>query len=132
MTYTILTYLMIFWTMQVVAQVFFKWGSIVPANWIWGFLGGNLFGFSSIWLLMLCYKAMNPNVILGISSGGAFLLSQIALAIIFKSKLDVLQWAGIGVIIVGILMLSIGSIGKSPKMQDLNKQIKQVSTNNYS
>ena len=71
MTLRIVGYLLIFWLMQVTAQIFFKWGSSSANRWIWGFLIGNLFGFSSIWLLMLVYKAMNPNVALGIATGGA-------------------------------------------------------------
>ena len=84
MTLRIVGYLLIFWLMQVTAQIFFKWGSSSANHWIWEFLIGNLFGFSSIWLLMLVYKAMNPNVALGIATGGAFLLSQIAIVFAFK------------------------------------------------
>ena len=100
-----------FWAMQVVAQLFFKWGSAADARWLWGFLGGNLFGFSSIWLLMLVYKAMNPNVALGICAGGSFLVSQVALAWVFRSGISAVQWAGIGAMVVGMLMLAMGKPG---------------------
>ena len=94
--------------MQVTAQIFFKWGSMSTTRWIWGFLIGNFFGFSSIWLLMLVYKAMNPNVALGIATGGAFLLSQIAIVLAFKSKVAPVQWAGIAAIVIGMIALTAG------------------------
>ncbi|MBF0558289.1 MAG: hypothetical protein HQL08_05875 [Nitrospirae bacterium] len=108
MTFKVAVYLLIFWLMQVVAQVLFKWGSGSESRWMLGFIGGNLFGFSSIWLLMLIYKAINPNVALGISTGGAFLLGQVALAIAFRSRVAPLQLAGIAAIVVGIIALSLG------------------------
>ncbi len=75
---------------------------------MWGFLGGNLFGFSNIWLLMLVYKAINPNVALGIATGGAFLFSQVAIVLAFKSKIAPMQWAGIAAIVVGMIALAAG------------------------
>lgn len=102
-------YLFIFWVMQVIAQLIFKWGSGGDdSHWLWGFIAGNLFGFSSIWLLMLLYKAINPNIALGIATGGAFLLSQVALAIVFKSKLGLIQSAGIAAMVIGMIALAMG------------------------
>ncbi|MGD0282536.1 MAG: hypothetical protein ABSB95_09260 [Dissulfurispiraceae bacterium] len=108
MTLRVAIYLLVFWMMQVIAQVFFKWGSVSESRWLWGFIGGNLFGFSSIWLLMLIYKAINPNIALGISAGGAFLLSQFALSVVFRTKVAPLQWAGVLAIVVGIIALAAG------------------------
>jgi multidrug transporter EmrE-like cation transporter len=113
MTQRTAAYLLVFWLMQVIAQVFFKWGSTSESRWLWGFLGGNLFGFSSMWLLMLVYKAIHPNTALGIAVGGAFLLSQIALVLAFKSKVAPVQWAGVAAIAVGIIALAAGSPGES-------------------
>ena len=93
--------------MQVVAQIFFKWGSLADSRWLWGFFGGHLFGVSSIWLLMLIYRAMNPNVALGIGAGGSFLLSQVALAVIFRSSVSAVQCAGILAITAGMVALTI-------------------------
>lgn len=104
----IAVYLLIFWLMQVIAQVLFKWGSMSESRWVWGFLGGNIFGFSSIWLLMLMYKAINPNVALGIATGGAFLLSQVALVVVFKSRVAPAQWVGIAAIVIGMIVLAAG------------------------
>jgi multidrug transporter EmrE-like cation transporter len=109
MTFRITVYLLVFWSMQLIAQVFFKWGSASESRWLWGFLGGNIFGFSSIWLLMLIYKAINPNVALGIASGGAFLLGQVALALAFKSRVSPMQWVGISAIMIGMIALAVGN-----------------------
>jgi multidrug transporter EmrE-like cation transporter len=108
MVFQIVIYLAVFWAMQIIAQLFFKWGSVSPSRWLWGFFVGNLFGFSSIWLLMLIYKAINPNIALGISTAGAFLLTQLILALVFKSKLDTVQWVGIIAIAIGMIALVSG------------------------
>jgi len=108
MAFRIAVYLAVFWAMQVIAQLFFKWGSAPQSRWLWGFFAGNLFGFSSIWLLMLMYKAINPNIALGIGTAGAFLLSQLMLALVFKSKLTTAQWVGIIAITVGMIVLVSG------------------------
>ena len=101
----------VFCAMQVIAQLLFKWGSVSDGHWLSGFLGGNLFGFSSIWLLMLVYKSMNPNIALGICSGVSFLLAQMALAVVFKSDISLTQWGGIAAIIIGIFLLATGKSG---------------------
>ncbi len=101
----------VYLAMQVIAQLYFKWGSALDGKWWRGFIGGNLFGFSSIWLLMHVYRSMNPNIALGICGGGAFLLSQIALAIVFKSNISVTQWGGVAAIFAGMILLTMGKGG---------------------
>ena len=101
-------YLVVFWAMQVAAQILFKWGSVTEARWLTGFIAGNLFGFSSIWLLMLVYKAMPANVALALGTAGAFLFGQIGLAIAFKTPFSPWQVAGMLAIIGGIVMVSMG------------------------
>jgi len=108
MSVRIVVCLIVFWFMQVIAQVFFKWGSASDSRWMWGFMGGNLFGFSSIWLLMLMYKSMNPNLALGIASGGALLFSQLVICTVFDSKVAPIQWMGIIAIAIGMIALSAG------------------------
>lgn len=101
-------YLIIFWAMQVIAQLCFKWGSLADTRWMIGFVVGNLFGFSSIWLLMLAYKALPAHVALALGTAGAFLFGQAALAIVFKSPVSSWQIAGMLAIIAGIVMVSMG------------------------
>lgn len=98
----------IFCAMQVIAQLLFKWGSVSEGRWLLGFFGGNVFGFSSIWLLMLVYRSMNPNIALGICGGGSFLLSQVALAVVFKSDISLTQWGGVAAIFIGMFALAAG------------------------
>ena len=114
MTIRVTVCLLVFWAMQAVAQMFFKWGSMSEPRWLWGFLMGNAFGFSSIWLLMIVYKDMNPNVAFGLATGGAFLLSQIALAVAFRSPVAPLQWTGAASIVLGILLLAMGAPRQEP------------------
>ena len=94
--------------MQVIAQIFFKMGSQNEDRWLFGFIVGNLFGFSSIWLLMQVYKAIHPNIALGLATAGSFILSQLALVIVFKAELVPIQWGGMLVIVLGVVMLSSG------------------------
>jgi multidrug transporter EmrE-like cation transporter len=49
---------------------------------------------------------MNPNVALGIGVGGSFLLSQLALAVIFRSSVSAVQCAGIVAITAGMVALT--------------------------
>ena len=106
-------YVGVFCAMQGMAQLLFKWGSLSSSRWLWGFVGGNLFGFSSIWLLMLVYRTLNPNVTLGITTAGAFLCSQIALSVVFKSTITPIQWAGILAILAGVIALAAGAQGEA-------------------
>ena len=102
-------YVLVFWAMQVIATIFFKWGSESQSRWIWGFVVGNLFGFSSVWLMMLVYKVIHPNLALGICAGGAFLLAQIAVAVVFRLPVAPMQWVGIAAIVIGMLTLAFGT-----------------------
>ena len=106
--YRIIVGVIVFWTMQVLAQLLFKWGSGTPGRWAAGFFGGHVFGVSSVAFLMVLYKSMNPNVALGICIGGAFLLAQFALAMVSRSMLTPLQIAGIAAITAGMIMLALG------------------------
>jgi len=98
----------VFWTMQTVAQLLFKWGSLSDSRWLTGFLFGNLFGFSSIWLMMLVYKVINPNIALGLATAGSFLLGQLAISAVFETALASLQWFGMVVIVTGVMLLAAG------------------------
>ena len=100
-----------FWAMQIVAQLLFKWGSDTPGRAVWGFFGGHAFGVTSIIFLMLLYRTMNPNVALGVCFGGAFLLSQAALAVVYRTGLGAAQYVGILIITVGMVLLAVGKRG---------------------
>ena len=93
-----------FWGMQVLSQLCLKWGSTTSSRWLWGFAGGNIFGLTSVFMLMLAYKSMNPNTAFGVCTGGAFILSQLMLSILFRSELTSVQWAGLGMTTMGMII----------------------------
>ena len=88
-----IVWLITFWLMQAGAQVLFKYGSLSPQRWLLGFLCGNVLGASSIWLLMLLYRSMQPSIALGLGSGGGFICAQLAVALLFKAPLNLPQFA---------------------------------------
>lgn len=107
-SFIVVLLLLIFWTMQVLAQVFFKYGSGgTSIRWWFGFVAGNVFGASSILLLMKLYARMNPNLALALGGGGAFLLSQLVLSWAFESRLLVSQWIGLLLITAGMALASL-------------------------
>jgi multidrug transporter EmrE-like cation transporter len=101
-------WLITFWLMQAVAQILFKYGTTVPSRHTFGFVAGNVFGASSIWFLMNLYKTMNPNVALGLGTGGGFLCAQLALVLIFKSAVSPLQYGAMALVSVGMAMFATG------------------------
>jgi multidrug transporter EmrE-like cation transporter len=97
-----------FWILYAAAFCFFKRGSLSKGAWLPCFIIGNVFGVSATAVLMLLYKIMNVNVAMGLSLGGGFVMSQFALSVIYKQKLTLVQYLGIGAISGGIFMLLLG------------------------
>jgi len=102
--------LLVFWMMQAVAATLFKYGSAGPDSnrrrWLFGFLSGNAVGMTSMWVCMLIYSAMptNPNIATAMTGGGAFIIVQVALAVLFHSKLSCRQWGGIAFMALGLIL----------------------------
>jgi multidrug transporter EmrE-like cation transporter len=94
--------------MQVGAALLFKYGGTAPARWMPCFITGNVIGVTSTWFWMLLLKQMNANVALGLATGGVFLASQVALALVFRSHLTPVQFVGIAAILGGMLCLCFG------------------------
>jgi len=111
----LLLLLTVFWTMQVLANVAFKWGSggggTRTRRWWLGFVAGNAVGASSIWFLMQVYALLpdNSNVAAVLAGGGGFIGSQLLLAWLFRSRLTPRQWCGIALVAVGTAMATLGS-----------------------
>ena len=103
----LLLLLTVFWTMQILANIAFKWGSgggrTRTHRWWLGFIAGNAVGASSIWFLMQVYALLpdNSNLAAVLASGGGFIGSQLLLAWLFRSRLTPLQWCGIALVAVG-------------------------------
>ncbi len=101
-----------FFTLQVLANLLFKYGGDHPERYWLCFIFGNIMGVSSIWFMMQIYQRMNANVGLAIAGGGSFLLVQLALFICFDGRLNVMQWLGIGMILAGIMTTILSGSGK--------------------
>ena len=99
--------IVVFFLMQVIAALLFKWGSSATHLYWWGFGLGNFFGATSIMMLINVYKVLNPNITLAICTGGAFLLTQLALSIVFKNPIGPLPSLGVLMIVGGIALMAI-------------------------
>ncbi len=97
----------VFLVLQIVAALLFKWGSLAPHLYWWGFSLGNVFGMTSIIFLINVYKVMNPNLTLAICTGGAFLLNQIAMTICFKTPMNIMSGVGAAMILFGIVVMAV-------------------------
>ena len=99
----------VFWAMQVTAAVLFKYGTTPDRYWF-GFVAGNLFGASSIFVLMKLYSLWQVNVAGALAGGGAFLLAQSAMIPIFGERLEWRQYIGIGAVALGMALVSYGKV----------------------
>ena len=104
-----------FWTMQVLANVAFKYGSLdsnrASRRWLAGFAAGNAVGASSMYLMMLIFARMpaNPNLATVLGGVGGSLGSQITLAVLFRSRLSPTQWAGILLAVAGTALATLAA-----------------------
>ncbi len=104
-------HVLIYWVMNVVAFYFFKLGSGHAGWWVPCFIIGNVFGASSIWFSMKLFTCLNPNLAMVLTGVGSFILIQLEMVIIFGSRLELLQWAGIGIGVVGMVLTIVGDKG---------------------
>ncbi len=110
----IIPILILFWCMQVFANVAFKWGSSgasgTSQRWLIGFIGGNAVGSASILFLMKIYELMpgNCNLAAVLAGSGGFIASQFLLAWLFGSRLTTVQWAGVALTALGSVVATLG------------------------
>ncbi len=97
----------IFFVLQVGSGLLYKMGAMCPKYWTFGFISGNVLGISSIYFLMVVYKHLNPNISEAICRGGYFVLIQVAFILVYHSKLNLIQWGGISMIVGGIAIVSL-------------------------
>ena len=97
-----------FWVFQLLANYFFKYGSVHKELWIACFLIGNVFGASSIWFVMKLYLHLSANIAAAISGGVTFILVQLMFLFFFRERPSLVQWAGISIILVGVTIASLG------------------------
>ena len=103
-----------FWVAQAIVVVLFKCGSDAPGLWVLFFVAGNAIGVGSAALWMAALKRGSGNIATGLAVGGAFLLQQIALVLVFRGNLTLVQVAGIAAIVGGMLCLAFGARAKQP------------------
>ena len=92
----------LFLVSQVALGLFLKWGSGAPERWWWGFLGCNAFGMTSSIFYMAVFRLLPPNMAVAYCAGGAFLMIQFALWMVYREPLAAGQWLDIALITCGI------------------------------
>jgi multidrug transporter EmrE-like cation transporter len=108
------TLLVIFWSMQIAAYLTFKCGSLsasrYSARWVTSFIIGNAVGTTSIIFLMRIYAKMseNPNIALVLAGVGAGIGCQLAMLLVFRSRLSFVQWTGIALVLAGTAVALLG------------------------
>jgi small multidrug resistance pump len=107
MTSSTVFYFLTFWAMQVGAVLLFTYGGRYPEHSLKALLIGNAIAVPSIYFLMKLYGLMNVNVAYGVAIGGAFLIAQVMIALVFRSPLSSLQWAGIVGMCGSMLLLAL-------------------------
>ncbi len=91
-------------TFNLAASFCFKEGGTSPAyHWAF-FVGGNILGITSTWFVMRLYQHLNVNVAMALTFGLGFVSVQLAYWRIYHSPLDLRQWGGIALVLVGTLM----------------------------
>ncbi len=100
---------------QVVANLFFKWGSLAPSHYWWGFALGNAVGMTSILFMLGMYRAMPAAAVIAVGTGGTFLLNQVVMRLVYREPLSSAATAGLVLILVGILMTSLLNHPARPK-----------------
>lgn len=108
-------WVVLFWAMQVAANLLFKYGTVAASRYWPCFIVGNIIGASSILVMMKIYGCMQANVAMTIAGGGTFLMVQIAMLFAFHERLERLQYAGIVLVMIGMMVVSLGSRAPEPE-----------------
>ena len=129
MTEKCLWLLLLFCSIQTGAYLLFTFGSIpssadnavsstgstVSLKYILCFIAANILGMCCMWIMMMLNQVMNPNVVMGLTIGGGFLCGQIAIALVFRTELSILQYCGIVITTIGLFILAKGYLLFSAK-----------------
>jgi hypothetical protein len=103
--------LVLFWTTQVIAQGLFGWGVLESRRWWTAFILGNGVGLIGTVFLLKLYAGGDTGLACALAAGGAFVLSQIILALVAWRAPTLGQWACIVFIAAG--MTGYALLGKS-------------------
>jgi multidrug transporter EmrE-like cation transporter len=99
---------LLFAVTQIAVQLLFK-GGCESKHRALCFALANIISAGGAYFLMAAYRQMNPNLAFGLCVGAAFLLSQLALSIVFMSRLTAPQWTAVMLIGAGLLLFSVSS-----------------------
>ena len=109
-----------FLVLQVIANLFFKWGGSAPQHYWWGFVFGNLVGITSILFMIGMYKAMPAAAVIAVGTGGTFFLNQIVMYLVYHETLSHWNVLGITLIFCGILLAALPhASGKTPPSEKI-------------
>lgn len=75
---------------------------------LWPFILGNLVGALGPVTLTFGLKLGDPSLVYALCFGGAFTILQIVSLLVFNQTLSHYQWAGIGLVTLGIWLLQVG------------------------
>jgi hypothetical protein len=103
----VVVWLFIFWLMQAGAQLLFNCGAVYPDRKALFWVLGNIPGATSILFLIQLYKLMNPNLALALGGGGGFIAAQLAMVLVFRTNVTVLQYVAMLFIAAGMAMFSL-------------------------
>ena len=92
---------------QVIANLFFKWGSMAPQHYWWGFALGNAVGVTSIIFMLGMYRSMPVAAVIAVGTGGTFLLNQVVMYLVYREPLSPAAAVGLVLIFAGILMTAL-------------------------
>ena len=97
----------IFVALQIVAAIWMKWGGTAPERYWRGFVLANTFGVFSLLFIINLYKVWPAGMVLAIAIGGSFVLTQLALWLVFRDNLAIGAWCGVALIFAGILLVGL-------------------------
>lgn len=103
---SIVMWLALFVASQAICQVMFKYGSMTRGPALSHWIMANVIGVAGSYILIILYRKMNVNVAMGVAFGLSFLVTQTVLAFVFRSRLSLLQGAGVVLIALGIFALA--------------------------
>ena len=95
---------------QAGAAVFFKLNAtevLYSLRWWLYFAAGNAAGFGCPLAMAFALRGTNANLIYAVCYGGGFCLVQLAVWMIFREPLSAIQWSGIGLVFLGVILLQV-------------------------
>ncbi|MDR0474204.1 MAG: hypothetical protein LBH43_11100 [Treponema sp.] len=97
--------LVIYYVINTSAFAVSVFGGNYEQLWLPCLIVSNAIGMGGTWVLMQLYKKMDVNTATAVSLGGGFLITQITVALLFKSNLSLIQYTGVLIIAAGLFCM---------------------------